>query len=438
MGKIICAVAAHVSSVNSGIEASTEVAARCLGGRSLGQLFVFHSTVSVDSRYQGMKRAFGDDTEIFRVVGSNPPKELDDNDYDKIVSTTLAAAKAVSGSLTTSGPTAPSKNDTSSNSGPTPASPAAAATSPTPDSSEQPIAEELNPYLCLHANFPIIKWGRGVHPWSVTIIYTIIALGSMVGVMLLRWCWRAGTPGIPELLYIVNFIIISGFTFIMLDVKRQVCYVTVAESDLSERGRIVFRELKEFAKEGFPEESAIEESLMDLKHGQVRIDDSGLHVPVMAVRNTIADELASWLTLLNELPGALMLAGLFCLPDDHINWGVAYGVAASVQSRLQRAVAERYIQDAHTRGVFWFKREDAYQYAVHDKNYPLDTDSKSVISKSGLRGLLVFWQYSSICGTRRGKRCRSISIRRGVFRGRLFLLCRCPCFLVNNFACELN
>ena len=384
VGKIICAVAAHVSSVNCGIDASTEVAARCLGGRSLGQLFVFHSTVSVDSRYQGMRRAFGSDTEIFRVVGSNPPKELDADEYDKIVSTTLTAAKAVSGALTTSGPTTTTSATTTSN---TPG--AAAAASSTSDSSEQPIAEELNPYLCLHANFPIIKWGRGVYSWLVTVIYTTIALGSVIGVMLLRWCWRAGTPGVPELLYGVNFILISGFTFIMLDVKRQVCYITIAESDLTERGRSVFRELKEFAREGFPPESAIEESLGDLKHGQVRIDASGLHVPVMAVRNTIADELASWLTLLNELPGVLMLAGLFCLPDDHINWGVAYGVAASIQSRLQRAVAERYIQDAHTRGVFWFKRIDGHEYMVHDKNYPLDTDSKSCSAESGLRGLLV-------------------------------------------------
>lgn len=384
VGKIIGAVTAHVSSMTSGIDASTEVAARCLGGRSLGQLFVFHSTFDADSRYQGMKKAFGDDTEIFRVVGSNPPKELDASDYDKMVTTALGAAKAIKESLTTSDTNTSAGDRSTSTSSSTQATSrapsAVAATSASPD---QHIAEELNPYLCVHANFPIIKWGRGVHPWPVTAVYTIIGLGAMLGVMFLKWYWGAGAPGIAELLYGVVFIMISGFTFILLDIKRQVCYVTITENDVSEGACSTWRELKECAKEGFPaterghEGRAIEEALKDLKLGRVRIDATGLHVPVMAVRNVVEDDLASWLTLLNDLPGPLMSAGLFCLPDDHINWGVAYGVAAYMQSRLQHAVAERYIQDAKTRGVFWFKRVDGHLYAVHGNKYHLDTDSKS-------------------------------------------------------------
>jgi len=350
VGKILGAVAAHIASVTAGIDASTEVGTRCLGGRSLGQFFVFHSTFEGNSRYLGMQKAFGDDTEMFRVVGFNPPRDLDSTDYDKLVNAALVAADV---SVSAAG------------------------------SSTEP-----NPYLCMHANFPIIKWGRGIHHWLVTSLYTIVALGSMLGVAVLRWCSGSGRPGLPEVLYLVTFLVISGFAFYMLDVGREVCYIMISKNDVSHSMRAAWGDLKDVAHPGLPEvqpgmpRTESKEAFEDLKRGQVRIRGNILYVPVMAVRTIVEDDLASWLLLLNDLPGLLMLSGLFCLPDTHLNWGVAYGVAAYIQSRLQHAVAERYIKDAKTRGVFWFRKLKGYDYAGISRLYPLHDDSEFISSMS--------------------------------------------------------
>ncbi|TDL21794.1 hypothetical protein BD410DRAFT_789176 [Rickenella mellea] len=327
VGKLLGVVAANVASVTTGIDASTEVAARCLGGRSLGQLFVFHSTFEFDCRYQGMRKAFGEETEIFRMVGSHSPS-LESADYDKLVNA----------SFTTS------------------SKPATLNT------------EEPNRYLCVHANLPIINWGREVHLPLVTVVYTVVALGAMPAIAFTRCI--IGVIGILEALYFVTFSIINGFTFFMLDVQREVCYIPITEEDVSASVRITLRGLTSRTPDGLP--ATTNGALQDLRRGSVRTHNGTLHIPVIAVRTRVEDDPASWLLLLN-LYGPVMSLGLFFLPDTHVNWGVAYGIAAYTQARLQRAVAERYVKDAKTRGVFWFRKSKHHRHeGMHV--YPLDVN----------------------------------------------------------------
>jgi len=354
VGKILGAVAGNVASATAGIDASSEVAARCLGGRSLGQLFVSHSTFEAESRYQGMRKAFGDDTEIYRMVGSNPP-ELDYTDYDKLVNAALAAAKKSAAATAAA-----------------PAPPAALTTVAAAESG----AEVPNPYLRAHANFPIIKWGWDVYPFPITELYTTIALGSTLTIAFMKWIF--GTVGIPEVLYFVAFIMISGFTIIMLDVRREIRYILITENDVSRGALTTWQDVKADVRRTLPDKQA--DALHGLRHGHVYIHDDKLYIPVMAVRTVVEDDLASWLLLLNGLQGPLMSLGLFFLPDAHINWGVAYGIAAYFQARLQHAVAERYIKDAKTRRVFWFRKLQDHKYEASPRTFPLDSDGESISS----------------------------------------------------------
>ncbi|KDQ31489.1 hypothetical protein PLEOSDRAFT_156150 [Pleurotus ostreatus PC15] len=397
VGKVVNATAAHVAALTSGIEASTEVAITCIGGRSFGQLLVYTSTFDLESRYAGMKKAFGDDMEILTTTGSSPPQDLQAADYDKLISNAEAAhasSRAASSvvapppatSIQVPSPAAAPGNATLSTSNPAssatssngvPAISTAGAGSPThtyppptptaPQADEPSPIDEPNPYLSVHANFPIIKWGRSVHHPSLTIIYTIFALGSMLGLLVLKW--YKGGSWLFEIIYLVSFLVVNLYTMTMLDVRREICYIEVSRNNVSAGMRGTWDGLKAVAKT-MPD--AKDEALQYLRRGFVCHQGETILVPVMAVMTRVEDAPASWWILLNELRAPIVQIGLYLLPDDNINWIVIYGIAAYVQARMQRAVAERYIQDAKTRRIFWFRKLRAHVFPVHEKSFYLD------------------------------------------------------------------
>ncbi|KAF4604589.1 hypothetical protein EYR40_003363 [Pleurotus pulmonarius] len=363
VSKVLNATAAHVAALTSGTEASTQVAITCLGGHSFGQLLVHTSTFDVESRYLGMKKAFGDDMEILATTGSSPPQDLRAADYDKLVSNAEAAhasSRAASSYVPTPMPSIqapapaagsgtaavsasnPASSPTSSNG--VPATNTARAGSPphqhppptptAPQASEASPIDEPNPYLSVYANFPIIKWGRSVHHPSLTIIYTIIGVFSTFGLLIFKWF--KGGSWLFEIVYLTSFLAVNFYTMIMLDVRREVCYVEVSRDDVSAGMCATWETLKAEAK-SMPRTK--EEALQNLRRGLVchLAGSETILVPVMGIMTRIEDAPASWWILFNELRAPIVQIGLYLLPDDHIDWVVIYGVAAYFQARMLRA-----------------------------------------------------------------------------------------------------
>ncbi|KAJ8508630.1 hypothetical protein ONZ45_g9125 [Pleurotus djamor] len=404
IGKVLNASASHIAALTSGIDASTEVATMCIGGRSFGQLLVYTSSFDLESRYQGMKKAFGEDMEILQTTGAAAPDDLTMADYDKLVSNAEAGhassraassdGRAIQGHRTSTatgrrpaiGQASTAGRDSRSlGNSQTPALEAGSDTPPPPihpppSSLTVPAAsltatthvlsvDEPNPFLSVHANFPIIKWGRSVHHPSLTILYTIIALGSMIGLLVLKWC-KGGT-WLFEIVYFITFLIVNAYTITMLDIRREICFIEVTRKSVSPSTQTTWDTLKAEAKR-FPKTK--EEALQNLRRGHVSCQDGSdaLLLPVMGVMTRIEDGPASWWILLNELRAPLVQIGLYLLPDNNIDWVMLYGIASYVQARLQRAVTERYIRDAKTRGIFWFRKLKAHEFPVYEKTFYLD------------------------------------------------------------------
>lgn len=339
--KLLLAIASNVASMTSGVEASTSVAITCIGGQSFGQFFVYIATFDFQCRHQGMRLAFGEDTEIFKVIGNHPPAELTTNDYDKFVKTALEAhdARATAGTST----------DDATN-------------------------QKQNYFLRHYSNFPVIRWGRTVYPLMIAVPYTLIALGSIVSLLLNRIIFHPDASSIlPEVLYILTFLFVSFYSGTILLVERQICYVEIKEDNVSEDMVESFRKLRRLAAPYSADAQGAIENMRRVLPSLWAEDSTALLMPIMSIRTLVEDELASWLLLLNDLRGILMASSFWSVPlgDNRIDWGMWYGVAAYIQARLQRTVTQRYVRDAKTGGVFWCRR-----YANHNSEYLIAPDRK--------------------------------------------------------------
>jgi hypothetical protein len=327
--------------MTSGGEASTSVAITCIGGQSFGQFLVYIATFDFQCRHQGMRLAFGEDTELFKVIGNHPPAGLTKNDYDKFVRTALEAhdARATAGT---------SADDTTN--------------------------RMQNYFLRHYSNFPVIRWGRTIYPLLIVIPYTLVALGSVVSLLLGRIMFRPDASSILlEILYILTFLFVSFYSGSILQVERQVCYVEIRENSVSKDMIKNFRKLRRLAVPYPVDARGAVENMRRILPSLWTEDSNTLLMPVMSIRTPVEDELASWLLLLNDLRGMLMASSFWSVPlgDSRIDWGMWYGIAAYIQARLQRAVTQRYLKDAKTGGVFWFRR-----YASHNSNYLIAPDRK--------------------------------------------------------------
>lgn len=349
ISKLLTAIASNISSMTSGTDASTVVAINCIGGRSFGQYLVYIATFDFGSRYQGMKLAFGEDTEIFKVVGDRPPQQLTTDDYDKFVRTALEVHEA-----------------------------RAATTSP--QSSHCPTR---NFFLREHSNFPVIRWGRTKYPFIIALLYTFISLCSMSIALLLRFLLDK-TPFVFEATYMGAFLIVSLYTNSLLLIRRSICYVDISKGNVSKDMLESWEKLRRLA---VPVPRDAKEAVWSAREGLVSVvaeEGTTLLMPVMCISTAVEDEPASWWLLLNDLRGPLMAAGLWStrLGDARIDWGMVYGIVGYFEARLQRAVAERYLRDAKTRDVFWFRRYAAQKdYAVvPEHRFELQSPRKSPLS----------------------------------------------------------
>jgi len=340
IGKILGAASANIGAVIIGIDPSTEVAAQCIEGRSVGKYLVFHSTTTVDSRYEGMRRAFGDNNEIFRKPWLNDERWLSTDDYDKLVKTAYAKSRQ---------------------------------------------GYRLNRHLKEPLPFHVIRWGWDAYDHRVATLYIVISLFPMLGIALARW--MLGLNGVTDILYALSFLLISTFDGWLLDVMREVCYVEVRQDDVSEALHWKWEDLRnsDEALEGLAKLPA--EALNELARGMVRKQGRDvLLIPVLGLRTTLKDRWASWACILTDLRKVVMAFSFFQLDDSHLIWGFLYGFAAAVQACCQREVAEQYIKTVteNTDDIIWFRRLPEYEstYPSSMASISLDSNDRKYLSVS--------------------------------------------------------
>jgi hypothetical protein len=338
--KLLIAIASHVASMTSGVEAATAVAITCVGGRSFGTFLVYIANFDFQCRHQGMRLAFGEDTEIFKVVGNHPPAELTAKDYDGFVKAAHEAHEARD------------------------AADAA---------SRHNVMNDKQDYFLRHyTNFPVIRWGRTVYRFLVTVTYTFIALGPILFLFSSRIILDPEASSIIlEVLYIIAFFFVSIYSWVLLRIERQVCYVEITETCVSVNMVGDFKKLRSLAAP-YPRDA--KEAVGNMRRvlpSLMTMESDTLLMPIMSICTPVEDEPASWLLLLSDLRGILTASSLWSVPleGNRVDWGMWYGIAAYIQARLQRAVTQRCLRDVKTSSVFWFRR-----YARHDSDYLIVSD----------------------------------------------------------------
>ncbi|EKM77258.1 hypothetical protein AGABI1DRAFT_108363 [Agaricus bisporus var. burnettii JB137-S8] len=290
--KLLVAIASHVASMTSGVEAATAVAITCVGGQSFGTFLVYIANFDFQCRHQGMKLAFGEETEIFKVVGNHPPAELTSNDYDRFVKAALEAYEARDEAAAASG--------------------------------HNIVDDRQNYFLRHYTNFPVIRWGRTVYPLAVAITYTFIALGSIPFLFSSRIILQPEVSSIIlEVLYIVAFLIVSVYSWLILRIERQVCYVAITENCVNNGMVGDFQKLRSLAA---PYPNDAKEAIGNMRQvlpSLLTMESDTLLMPIMSIRTLVEDEPASWPLLLNDLRGILMASSLWLVPleGSKIDWG---------------------------------------------------------------------------------------------------------------------
>jgi hypothetical protein len=189
IGKILGAASTNIGAAIIGIDPSTEVAAQCIEGRSFGKYLVFHATPRVDSRYEGMRKAFGKKNEIFRKPWLNDPRWLSTSDYDKLVEAAINKRQSAE------------KNN-------------------------------VNERLVKSAPFHVIRWGLEGWGAYVASAYTSVSLLPMLLIALVRWI--LGENGAIDIIYAVAFVLIAVFNGLLTDIRREVRYIEVKKEHVSQ------------------------------------------------------------------------------------------------------------------------------------------------------------------------------------------------------------
>ena len=146
---VLAAVVGAMSILTLGLDAHITVAIQCLGGRSWGKYCVFNGPLELESRYKGMKTAFGGDQEVYIpkwLAGELALPPLSTADYDKLVAACDAKfRKRVGESM------------------------------------------KVNNFLGIHIILPVWRWSFTKYGYTFTILWGTFALLPMSIVAIARW-----------------------------------------------------------------------------------------------------------------------------------------------------------------------------------------------------------------------------------------------------------
>jgi hypothetical protein len=303
-----------------GVDAIDTVAIQCINGRSFGKYCVFNGSIDLPHRYDGLKRAFDSDNEIFKPkrTGSRvAPPALTVQQYDLLV--TAAIEKQML------------RN------------------------------ENVNEWLKqggASQQLPIWRWSIKERGRVMTFAWAFVALCPMWIIAIIRLWYRQNM--LPELCFAFCYCLVTAYGGWLLDFKREVAYIRVPATAVTPMSNAPWVRLWQSAVDGWPVDG--ETALEDLAQGTVRKFEHDLAIPALVLEPTVSFNTAeAWFTI-RYLRGILLaLPSYFGWEGDQV-WLTCYGIAALVQACFQQAYARSFVISAKGVGIVWFRRMPGHRY----------------------------------------------------------------------------
>jgi len=317
-----------IGALTYGVDSADTVAIQCLGGRSLGKYFVFNNAVDLEARYRGMRRAFRKEYELFvpdRYRGAYRMPNLEPQDVAMLLE---AASQKLQSTMQT----------------------------PTNTPLQQPQSIQ---FLAHNYHFPMWRWSYKKYGLLATCLCGILALAPLPILSIARW--STGASPFFELIYLLIFTLISMYTGMLLDIKREITYIKVTKASAPAESRKSWLYLFTLAH-GHIHQMTPDIALDDLASGYVRKHNDDLLIPVMVLRPTLEFEAASWWFLLSPLRIPLLSLSYYFGSDIQGQWLAAFGALAVAQAWLQGTFAKRFINYAIEKNIPWFRRVATHTY----------------------------------------------------------------------------
>lgn len=348
---LLAGLIGNVSTTTCGLSGKRTVAIHCRGGWSWNNLFVFDGPLEPADRYDGMKLAFGEGTEILKPYREGPlisHEILDVAGYNRL----LVAVQNRQRSWDAH------RNEWKS--------------------------RVTNDSVEYHRQGPI--WD-----WAVRQKYGLIksgayALPSLLPLPILfaikSWKEDAG----PMFLYLAIFVIFKLYVHLVLHINRHVAYIKISKE--STQLAITAHKPPEgqTAIPGSTSESSEKslwqilrdrpglttkapnggESIDDVRRGDVRLLDQDnkeyLLVPVIGLQPFIGFDCSQWWFLARRFRGPLLTISWLAEGTLNHSWSVAFAICTFVEAALQDDVARVFLADTSTHSVNWFRMLDDHSY----------------------------------------------------------------------------
>jgi hypothetical protein len=355
-----------------GVEANDTVAIQCIVGRSLEKYFVFNGPINSGARYRGMQRGFCANREIMRSTQSSYDtphmRKLSVPEYNDLLECTQRRFDARFLESTHGLHVVP----------------------------WAPVNRLLD---IDNALFPIWRWGLnkfGLFGIFRHAVGSAPALLPLPVILLARVI--SGYSILPELLYAIIFAAISIYGSYLLEIRREVSYIKVLETDVSPKLRPLWTKTYNRAKlipakrpdqripdsptgifkllplVGFAVKPSATEVLDEIVAGEVRKDSRSLLIPVLSFTPAIEDPGAEKVFAFTHLRALLLSLVYFMSADIHVWWLIAYGVAAYVEASLQNIYAKDFLKEAKPYEVNWFRRYPDLTYPAELPEYRVKLD----------------------------------------------------------------
>jgi hypothetical protein len=300
-------------------------------------------------RYDGMRLAFGENTEIFKPYrpGDLTPEVLDAAALNKLL---ISVEKRFSAR----------------------------------DNKDNTQLQELvsNDRLRYHRKKRL--WNRAIEQKYGKLrswLYGLVALLPPLVLSIVK-TWKHEKI-IPEVLWGGVFLVLKWYSRRLLNIHREICYIKVARHDLKLSGRRRWRRLRERALDGPPEPPGPpkppgdgEVAVEDIKFGHIRHMKlqgvENLLAPVVSVMPTLKFDSAQGWFILRSFRGPLLTCSYIFAGDTDHHWPIVFAICVLVQASLQNDCAKVFLAHTQTYEVNWFRRIKREPYAMEYDGYRRD------------------------------------------------------------------
>ncbi|MCJ1401566.1 hypothetical protein MMC11_004782 [Xylographa trunciseda] len=346
---LLAGLLGNISATTCGLSAKRTVAMHCRGGWTWNNLFVIDGPLEPEDRYEGMKVAFGAETEILKPYREGPGLSHDGLDaaaYNKLMVTAQNRGRSWD--------------------------------------AYKDKSRVTNDAVRYHRPNPIWGWAvQQKYGLLVAGLYALPALGALPLLFAIK-AWYGDAR--PMMVYLVLFAIVKVYTQLVLYTDRHVCYIQIAEeaaqvaetepgtagnqfndsgSTSRPSGKSPWRTLRD--RQDITTLPPIDgASVDDVRQGRVRLltkdGKEYLLVPVIALQPLVGFDKAQWVFIARRFRGPLLTISWFAEGSLNHTWSVAFAICAFVAAALQDDVARVFLVDTKTYSVNWLRLLDNHDY----------------------------------------------------------------------------